>query len=145
MAHPRPQHGHARGDCSALDLLSRVALEQYAPPARRHWQLPAPPAPPDMCAPFAYECLPPLRSPDYSPVSSDDGSLRARAVSPRRALRLDKFVAIAKDPHSPRARTQPSRFCHICSRTSKKVGLIACGNFATGACRKVVCQKCFNE
>ena len=44
-----------------------------------------------------------------------------------------------------KSRSQPSRFCHICSRTSSKVDQIACGNFATGACRKVVCQKCFEE
>lgn len=44
-----------------------------------------------------------------------------------------------------RNRTQPSRFCHICSRTSKKVALVTCTNFISGACRKVICEKCFNE
>ena len=47
--------------------------------------------------------------------------------------------------HPWRSRAQPSRFCHICSRTSKKVEQIHCRNFAAGACRKVVCRKCFLE
>lgn len=42
-------------------------------------------------------------------------------------------------------RLKPSRFCHICARTSKKVGLLSCVNFRTGSCRKVICQKCFGE
>lgn len=44
-----------------------------------------------------------------------------------------------------KGRSTPSRFCHICSRTAKKVALLACGNLASGACRKVVCEKCFAE
>ncbi len=44
-----------------------------------------------------------------------------------------------------KGRSTPSRFCHICSRTAKKVELLACANLASGACRKVVCEKCFAE
>ena len=44
-----------------------------------------------------------------------------------------------------KGRSTPSRFCHICSRTAKKVELLACANLASGACRKVVCEKCFSE
>ena len=38
----------------------------------------------------------------------------------------------------------PSRFCHLCSRTSPAVRHIVCGALATSStCRKVVCDRCF--
>lgn len=41
--------------------------------------------------------------------------------------------------------SQPSRFCHICLRRAERVSLISCANLQTGACRKVVCEKCFDD
>lgn len=46
---------------------------------------------------------------------------------------------------SSKPRCQSSKFCHICSRTTRKVNSISCTNFRKGTCRKVVCQKCFLE
>lgn len=40
---------------------------------------------------------------------------------------------------------QPSRFCHICLRRAGRVTLLACGNALEGSCRKVVCEKCFEN
>lgn len=44
-----------------------------------------------------------------------------------------------------KSRCQSSRFCHICSRTTRKVKNMCCANFYKGSCRKVICQKCFEE
>lgn len=41
--------------------------------------------------------------------------------------------------------TQPSKFCHICVRSSEQVLLIPCSNVVTSVCRKAVCQKCFHK
>jgi len=38
-----------------------------------------------------------------------------------------------------------SRFCHICLRNSKSVKQLVCNNIHRGSCRKVVCQKCFEQ
>lgn len=40
---------------------------------------------------------------------------------------------------------QPSRFCHICLRRAERVSLIACSRLKRGQCRKVICEKCFDE
>lgn len=39
----------------------------------------------------------------------------------------------------------PSRFCHVCSRTPKNVRLSVCSKIRDGICRKVVCERCFDE
>ena len=103
---------------------------------------------------------------DMSPVSSEDAL--QTCTTPRDVKENQQYDIQRKLSHSlassvveilpsnkqsntkivsdaTKSRSQPSRFCHICSRTSSKVDQIACGNFATGACRKVVCQKCFEE
>lgn len=154
----------AMADNSSLDLLSRVALGQYhhneAPLPSMQTRAPHAQAPPptkslteiryrrmDFSQPPGH-FIPPqslhlYAPPDYSPVSSDDG-----LGTSRRTLQLPGRITKSvrsTTKESSKSRSQPSRFCHICSRTSKKVGLVACGNFATGACRKVVCQKCFAE
>ena len=38
-----------------------------------------------------------------------------------------------------------SRYCHICARTPKTVSNVVCAKMKTGYCRKVVCEKCFND
>lgn len=38
-----------------------------------------------------------------------------------------------------------SRFCHVCSRTPKNVRLAVCMKITDGVCRKVICEKCFDE
>lgn len=96
---------------------------------------------------------PDYSSPTYSSVSSDDPPSSSRL--PRSQPHIPLLHPSSRPHKLPRllnhqlpvsrSRCQPSRFCHICSRTSKKVGLLACANFATGACRKVVCQKCFAD
>lgn len=39
----------------------------------------------------------------------------------------------------------PSRFCHVCSRTPKRVRLAVCSKIREGLCRKVVCEMCFEQ
>lgn len=39
----------------------------------------------------------------------------------------------------------PSRYCHICARTPKTVRNVVCAKMKTGYCRKVVCERCFND
>lgn len=36
----------------------------------------------------------------------------------------------------------PSKYCHVCGRSSKTVSVALCGNNLVGLCRKVVCDKC---
>lgn len=36
----------------------------------------------------------------------------------------------------------PSKYCHVCGRSSKTVAVALCGNNKLGLCRKVVCDKC---
>ena len=40
---------------------------------------------------------------------------------------------------------KPSRFCHICTRITKKLNVVVCSNIETGTCRKVICEKCLTE
>lgn len=62
---------------------------------------------------------------------TDDELLRLKPKKQRRAARFDKPV--------------PSRFCHVCSRTPKNVRLVVCCKIKEGICRKVICEKCFEE
>lgn len=38
-----------------------------------------------------------------------------------------------------------SRFCHICTRSSKEGEHVKCTNLRHGMCRKIVCLKCISE
>lgn len=40
------------------------------------------------------------------------------------------------------ARCDPSRFCHICTRSVNSVEVAYCSNIAKGECRKIICIKC---
>ncbi|KAA8497704.1 hypothetical protein FVE85_5289 [Porphyridium purpureum] len=40
---------------------------------------------------------------------------------------------------------EPSRFCHICTKSSRMVRQAVCCNLLSGVCRKVICEKCFEE
>lgn len=62
---------------------------------------------------------------------SDDELLRLKPKKQRRAAKFDKPI--------------PSRFCHVCSRTPKNVRLAVCCKIKEGICRKVICEKCFEE
>lgn len=62
---------------------------------------------------------------------SDDELLRLKPKKQRRAAKFDKPI--------------PSRFCHVCSRTPKNVRLAVCSKIKEGICRKVICEKCFDE
>lgn len=39
----------------------------------------------------------------------------------------------------------PSRFCHICTRSTKPNELLVCGNVKKASCRKVICHRCLND
>lgn len=62
---------------------------------------------------------------------TDDELLRLKPKKQRRAAKFEKPV--------------PSRFCHVCSRTPKNVRLVVCTKIKEGTCRKVICEKCFEE
>lgn len=38
----------------------------------------------------------------------------------------------------------PSRFCHICTRSTRPTDIVVCGNVKRGTCRKIICHRCFN-
>uniref|UniRef100_A0A7S1TKP7 Zinc-finger domain-containing protein n=1 Tax=Erythrolobus australicus TaxID=1077150 RepID=A0A7S1TKP7_9RHOD len=40
---------------------------------------------------------------------------------------------------------QPSKFCHICTRSYKAVRQAVCRNLVKNTCRKVICEKCFED
>jgi len=97
--------------------------------------------------------------PPYSSAYIRDAPLRAAPISVVQVLSSQtapRFGGVRKPTRQGNAatvavvsgwkgRSTPSRFCHICSRTAKKVELLSCANLASGACRKVVCEKCFIE
>lgn len=62
---------------------------------------------------------------------TDDELLKLKPKKQRRAAKFDKPI--------------PSRFCHVCSRTPKNVRLAVCCKIKEGICRKVICEKCFEE
>eukprot|EP00180_Rhodochaete_pulchella_P002158 Plantae.Rhodophyta-Rhodochaete_pulchella.ctg32540.p2 GENE.Plantae.Rhodophyta-Rhodochaete_pulchella.ctg32540~~Plantae.Rhodophyta-Rhodochaete_pulchella.ctg32540.p2 ORF type:complete len:254 (+),score=12.20 Plantae.Rhodophyta-Rhodochaete_pulchella.ctg32540:253-1014(+) len=39
----------------------------------------------------------------------------------------------------------PSRFCHICWRSSSTVRMVTCSNIHARKCRKVICEKCIDS
>lgn len=39
----------------------------------------------------------------------------------------------------------PSRFCHICTRSTKPHEVLTCGNVKKGSCRKVICHRCLTS
>jgi len=39
----------------------------------------------------------------------------------------------------------PSTYCHVCARDSRRTPAVICGNFGQGVCRKVVCKLCFDK
>lgn len=38
----------------------------------------------------------------------------------------------------------PSRFCHICTRSTRPTEVAICDNVKRGTCRKIICHRCFN-
>lgn len=62
---------------------------------------------------------------------TDDELLVLKPKKKRRAAKFEKPV--------------PSRFCHVCSRTPKNVRLAVCSKIKFGTCRKVICEKCFDQ
>mmetsp|Transcript_10494 Transcript_10494/g.22190 ORF Transcript_10494/g.22190 Transcript_10494/m.22190 type:complete len:654 (+) Transcript_10494:86-2047(+) len=43
------------------------------------------------------------------------------------------------------ANTEASKFCHVCARSMDTVRAISCFNTVFGVCRKIVCEKCFQQ
>lgn len=90
---------------------------------------------------------PPAALPAYE-TSSRTVASRKRARS-QALISLDGEPAARSTPARARRRggcgsTLPSRFCHMCARTQKSRKVV-CGNIASGACRKAVCELCFVE
>lgn len=54
--------------------------------------------------------------------------------------RVGKQAKIRRYSHAT-----PSRFCHVCARSSEIIELVPCRNVKYGVCRKAVCRKCFLE
>lgn len=80
-------------------------------------------------------CLPDSTNSDTPPVFvealTDAAILAMKPKKNRKKAKFDK--------------PSPSRFCHICSRTPKNVRLAVCKRINDGICRKVVCEKCFQD
>jgi len=82
---------------------------------------------------------PPTRSPvaagAKATASTPASETPARTVPPPRKRRKATF-----------SKPVPSRFCHLCSRTTPAVRHIVCGALVTSStCRKVVCDRCFTN
>jgi hypothetical protein len=71
---------------------------------------------------------------DVGPIASELTDEQLLKLLPKKVRKKAKF-------DSPVA----SRFCHVCSRTPKNVRLAVCANIHAGVCRKVVCERCFDD
>lgn len=77
-------------------------------------------------------------------LNSYDKRLRERSLAIFSATDEQKKRPMKKSRTYSKA--VPSRFCHICTRQSKKSSPHAfCLNINRGACRKAVCEKCFTK
>lgn len=70
-------------------------------------------------------------------------SVSAKEAQPKRLAAGGKIAKSAKIRRYSQA--TPSRFCHVCARSSDIVELMPCKNVKFGVCRKAVCEKCFSE
>lgn len=84
-----------------------------------------------------------LAQPTSVPVSGKKPP--ARRSGPRRASKKSTTSQRTGEPDKASVSVQPSRFCHICLRRHERVSLLACSNSRLGTCRKVVCEKCFEN
>jgi Zinc-finger domain of monoamine-oxidase A repressor R1 len=83
------------------------------------------------CTPTASHALPVPAAQSSNTVSSTGGNENCR----NRKSRGEKKKGSA---------STASRFCHICSRTSK-MNRVVCSNFLRGKCRKSICEMCFSD
>mmetsp|Transcript_12766 Transcript_12766/g.21863 ORF Transcript_12766/g.21863 Transcript_12766/m.21863 type:complete len:606 (+) Transcript_12766:602-2419(+) len=77
------------------------------------------------------------------------------ATTPRRSSNVSAAVSCPSTPTSALKKSkrkpkmylnkEPSLYCHICARDSRKVPSVVCGNYTSGMCRKVVCKLCFEK
>jgi len=54
-------------------------------------------------------------------------------------------TAVKKQETESSAVVEPSRFCHICTKSAKASRQAVCCNIKNGTCRKVICEKCFQD
>lgn len=62
--------------------------------------------------------------------------------SPRTSF---KGVASGSQTNGSTARSTPSRFCHVCTRPTRREDVLVCSNLGSGTCRKVTCMRCVCE
>lgn len=78
----------------------------------------------------------------FEKLNSYDKRLREKSLAIFSATEEQKMRPMKKSRTYSKA--VPSRFCHICTRQSKKSSPHAfCHNINRGTCRKAVCAKCF--
>lgn len=79
-----------------------------------------------------------------SPPSSPNENNRLKKC---RTSQIDKQVEKqdVSDDVQPGPSCSPSRFCHICTRTTNPAEVFVCGNVKNGTCRKVICHRCLGE
>ncbi|KAA8498578.1 hypothetical protein FVE85_6163 [Porphyridium purpureum] len=59
---------------------------------------------------------------------------------------LKELEQLASKPKIRRySNSTASRFCHICARSMDSVRAISCFNTLFGVCRKIICEKCFEQ
>lgn len=107
--------------CAMKPLPSVCAAASSAAAAAKALQFPA-------CLPDSVHSDAP---PPFVEALTDEAILALKPKKNRKKAKFDK--------------PSPSRFCHICSRTPKNVRLAVCRRINDGICRKVVCEKCFED
>eukprot|EP00183_Erythrolobus_madagascarensis_P005935 CAMPEP_0185846734 /NCGR_PEP_ID=MMETSP1354-20130828/2271_1 /TAXON_ID=708628 /ORGANISM="Erythrolobus madagascarensis, Strain CCMP3276" /LENGTH=346 /DNA_ID=CAMNT_0028546935 /DNA_START=153 /DNA_END=1193 /DNA_ORIENTATION=- len=54
-------------------------------------------------------------------------------------------TSVKKQDTENSSAVEPSRFCHICTKSAKSSRQAVCCNIKNGTCRKVICEKCFED
>lgn len=54
-------------------------------------------------------------------------------------------MASGSQTNASTARSIPSRFCHVCTRPTRREDVLVCSNLSSGTCRKVTCMRCVCE
>jgi len=85
-----------------------------------------------------------------SVLSAVSSSSSDQQEKPQGASRLKRTISKPRPGGSETKKKEvkdkayaPSRFCHLCWRSSSTVRMVICANFRIRRCRKVECEKCF--
>ncbi len=131
VSSPTSDYG-AEGRTSAATSLARIPPPKMSanpvhdsPATSRHIysRTPLPSSPTELTP--GYNTMTVVRI-ETQPTESSTESISPSRMSSRDKLSINKPIRKTAKGNAWKSRSQPSRFCHICSRTSKKVRLVAC-------------------